>query len=104
MYEKEAFEIAHKIFVPDNTFAIFVHCDAENEVLQVDVGDFVSESLQGTKEYDAMGVIIGELSTAIDQALQRFRNIDPDYQVEQRIEVTLEGDNVIPFPGLNRKN
>ena len=51
-----------------------------------------------------MGMIIGELSTAIDQAMQRFRNIDPDYQVEQRIEVTLEGDNVIPFPGLNRKN
>ena len=104
MDKKENIEVAHKIYIPDNTFAIFVHCDTDNDVLQIDVGDFVSESLQGTKEYDAMGVIIGELSTAIDHAMQRFRDIDPDYDVEQRIEVSLEGDNVIPFPGLNRKN
>jgi hypothetical protein len=103
--EKESFEVAHKVFIPDNTFAIFVHCDAENETLQVDVGDFVSENLVGTREYDAMGLIISELSTSIEEAMQRFAAIDPDFDIEQQISVTLEGnDNVIPFPNLNRKN
>jgi len=52
-----------------------------------------------------MGLIISELSTSIEEAMQRFAAIDPDFDIEQQISVTLEGnDNVIPFPNLNRKN
>ena len=52
-----------------------------------------------------MGLIINELGVAIEEALQRFANLDPDFTVEQDIKVELEdGENVIPFPDLNTRH
>ncbi len=105
MDDEREFELATKVLIPDNTFAIFVHLDSETQTLQVEVADYVSENLRGTKEYDGMGLIINELGVAIEEALQRFANLDPDFTIEQDIKVELEdGENVIPFPDLNTRH
>jgi len=104
MDKKAPLELSHKVMIPNNTFGIFVHLDTENQMLQVEVGDFVTKSLEGTKEYDAMACIITILTEAVDNSLSEFMDIDPEYELKNQCEVKFDGDNVIPFPGLNRKN
>lgn len=89
--------------IPNNTFGIFVHLDTENQMLQVEVGDFVTKSLEGTKEYDAMACIITILTEAVDNSLCEFMDIDSEYELDKKVEVKFEGDNVIPFPDLNKR-
>tara|TARA_Y100000114_G_scaffold117661_1_gene112035 strand:- start:3335 stop:3652 length:318 start_codon:yes stop_codon:yes gene_type:complete len=103
MDKKAPLELSHKVMIPNNTFGIFVHLDTENQMLQVEVGDFVTKSLEGTKEYDAMACIITILTEAVDNSLCEFMDIDSEYELDKKVEVKFEGDNVIPFPDLNKR-
>ena len=50
-----------------------------------------------------MACIITILTEAVDNSLCEFMDIDSEYELDKKVEVKFEGDNVIPFPDLNKR-
>ena len=93
MFDEKEQKIVHQITVPDNTFGIFCHYDDQNRTVEIFVGDFASEKMQGSEPHQML-LDIGDsitmmleatIQTAISQAIDKTNiELKPVNRVKQR--------------------
>lgn len=98
MDQEEDFKLSHTIHIPRNTFAIFIHSPAENDI-RVDVADLITDEMLETEEADVMYAVAEKIGKAIDEVMHEFIVEDPSINLDSEFT-----ENVIPFPSLNRLN
>ena len=67
MFDDKKEKVIHQLTVPDNTFGIFCHYDKQNRTVEIFVGDFASEDIQGEDSHQML-LDIGESITLMLEA------------------------------------
>jgi hypothetical protein len=67
--------VVHEVIVPDNTFAIFFYYDEESKTVEIYLGDFATQEMQKTKNYDTLCLIAASIEELLGEVIQNALNV-----------------------------